>query len=178
MEAVLKSAPFHQTEMFFFLCLPASENTFLSLMKRYTAFRDEITFQMASDSPSLFPVLSHTRPPLLTPSTFTRPCECSIHCNCIQHFALQTADKPAQGQPPTLAMLRNRLFVQAYQSPYPLSLCGCLWTLSSLHQNRSLPLCEGGFGPAACSERPVCTEEKHCLKINNGDSQSLSLHNV
>lgn len=70
-------------------------------------------------------------------STFTRPCECSIYCNCIQHLALQTADKPAQGQPPTLAMFINRLFVQAYQSPYPLSPCGCLWTLCSLHQNRS-----------------------------------------
>lgn len=101
--------------------------------------------------------------PSSPPSTFTRPCECSIHCNCIQHFALQTADKPAQGQPPTLAMLRNRLFVQAYQSPYPLSLCGCLWTLSSLHQNRSLPLCEGGFGPAACSERPVFARRKNIV---------------
>lgn len=144
--------------MFFFLCLPGLENTFLSLMKRYTVFRDEITFQMASDSPSLFPVLSH--PPSLPPplSTFTCPCECSIYCNCIQHLALQTADKPAEGRPPTLAMLINRLFVQAYQSPYPPRVCGCLWTLCSLYQNRSpLPLCEGGFRPPACSERPVCT---------------------
>lgn len=40
-----------------------SEKTFLSLMKRSMAFRDEITFQMASDSLSLFPVLSRTHPP-------------------------------------------------------------------------------------------------------------------
>lgn len=155
--------------MFFFLCLPGSENTFLSLMKRYTAFRDEITFQMASDSPSLFPVLSRTHPPSLTPlTTFTRPCECSIYCNCIQHLALQTADKPAQGQPPTLAMLINRLFVRAYQSPYPPSLCGCLWTLSSLHQNRSLLLCEGGFRPLACSERDQFAQRKNdCCAFEN-----------
>ena len=112
-------------------------------------FRDEITFQMASDSPSIFPVLSRTHPPSFPLSTFTRPCECSIYCNCIQHLALQTADKPAQGQPPTLAMFINRLFVQAYQSPYPPSLCGCLWTLCSLYQNRSpLLLYEGGIGPS------------------------------
>lgn len=115
-------------------------------------------------------------------STFTRPCACSIYCNCIQHLALQTADKPAQGQPPTLAMLINRLFVQAYQSPYPPSLCGCLWTLCSSHQNRSplLP-CEGGFGPAACSERArLCTGRRIVAprRVNNSDSHSLSLHNV
>lgn len=134
----------------------ASENTFLPLMKRYTAFRDEITFQMASDSPSLFPVLYSPHPPRPLPSlphplsTFTRPCACSIYCNCIRHLALQTADKPAQGQPPTLVMLINRLFVQAYQSPYPPSLCGWLWTLCSSHQNSSPLLREGGFGPPAC----------------------------
>lgn len=131
------------------------KNTFLSLMKRYTAFSDEITFEMASDSPSLFPLLSRTHPPSLPHPfpTFTCPCACSIYCNCIQHLALQTADKPAQGQLPTLAMLRNRLFAQAYQSPYPLSLCGCLWTLCSSPRNRSPRLlCAGGFGPPACSE--------------------------
>lgn len=143
-------------------------NTFLSLMKRYTAFRDEITFQMASDSPSLFPVLSHSlSSPSLSntpPPTFTCPCACSIYCNCIQHLALQTADKPAQGQPPTPALLINRLFLQAYQSPYPLSLCGCLWTLFSAHKNRSpLLLCEGGFGPPACSERDQCAQGEGLL---------------
>ena len=162
------------------MCLPGLENTFLSLMKRYMAFRDEITFQMASDSPSLFPVLSHIHPPFPTPSTFTRPCECSIYCNRIQHLALQMADKPAQGQAPTLAMLINSLFVQAYQSPYPPSLCGCSWTPSSLHQNRSLLLCEGGFVLVACIERDQFTQRKMIvipLKIDNNDSPSLSLCN-
>lgn len=121
--------------------LLVGKNTFLSLMKRYTAFRDEITFQWHLTHLSIPSALSHSTPLPHPLSTFTRPCACSIYCNCIQHLALQTADKPAQGQEPTLVMLINRLFVQAYQSlPYPPSLCGCLWTLCSSHQNRSLLL--------------------------------------
>lgn len=80
-----------------------------------------------------------------------------FYCNCIQHLALQTADKPAQGQPPTLAMLINRLLVQAYQSPYPPSPCGCLWTVCSSHRNRSAA--EWGRIRASSFrwERPLCT---------------------
>lgn len=37
-------------------------------------------------------------------------------------------------------MLINRLFVQAYQSPYPQSLCGGSWTMCSSHQNSFLLL--------------------------------------
>lgn len=109
--------------------------------------------------------------------TFTCPCACSVYCNCIRHLALQAADEPAQGQLPTLATFINRLFAQAYQSPYPLSLCGCLWTLCSSHRNRS-PVCEGGFGPPACSERDWFAHGKGLLCLNNNDSQSLSLFNL
>lgn len=103
------------------------------------------------------PFLLHPRPP----STFTCPCECSVYCNCIQHLALQTVEKPAHVLPPTLVILINRLFVQAYQAPYPLSLCGCLWTLCSLYWNRtSLLSCEGGFEPiardASLNRKPGC----------------------
>lgn len=56
-------------------------------------------------------------------STFTRPCARSAYCNRIQHAALQAADKPAQGQLPTLATIINRLFTRAYQSLFPL----CVW---------------------------------------------------
>ena len=134
---------FTEQRCFFFSRLPCSEeNTFLSLMKRYTAFRDEITFQMASDSPSLFPVLSLSLSVSLTPSlppSLPHPLLhlhsslrmfYSIYCNCICHLALQTADKPAEGRPaPTLVMLINRLFVQAYQSPYPPS---PVWVLTDM----------------------------------------------
>lgn len=147
--------------------LPGLENTFLSLMKRYTAFRDEITFQMASDSPSLFPVLSLTLPSSPT-LHLTCPCECSIYCNCIQHLALQTADKAAQGQLPTLTVFINRLFAQAYQSPYPQSMCGCLWTFCSSYRNRSPLLCEGGIGPPARSVRDQFVQrekKKHCCVV-------------
>ena len=75
----------------------------------------------------------------LTFSTFTCPCASSVYCNRIQHVAPQATDKPAQGQLPTLAPIINRLFTQAYQSLYPLRMCvrGSLWTLCSLHRNRS-----------------------------------------
>lgn len=117
-------------------------------------------------------------PPSSPTLHLTCPCECSIYCNCIQHLALQTADKPAQGQLPTLTMFINRLFAQAYQSRYPQSLCGCLWTLCSLYRNRPPLLCEGGIRPSACSVRDQFAQKKSIvvsLKINNNDSHSLSL---
>lgn len=94
---------------------------------------------------SLTLTLLSSPPPHIHTHTFTCPCECSIYCNCIQHLALQTADKPAQWWLPTLVMLINRLFVQAYQSPYPPSLCGCLWTLCSLYINRNSLLLDLGL---------------------------------
>lgn len=130
----------------------------------------------------LYSQCSPPLPPLPHPlSTFTRPCACSIYCNCIQHLALQTADKPAQGQPPTLVMLINRLFVRAYQSPYPPSLCGCLWTLCT-EIAPLLLLLRGGWIRASSlqRERAIYTGRSIVvpLKMNNNDSQSLSLYNV
>lgn len=95
-------------------------------------FRDDITFQMASESLSLYSQHSLTFTLPLPFSTFTCPCACSVYCNCIQHVALQATDKPAEGQLPTLTTIINRLFTQAYQSLYPLRMC--VWELVDIVQ--------------------------------------------
>lgn len=60
-------------------------------------------------------------------------------------------------------MFINRLFAQAYQSRYPQSLCGCLWTLCSLYQNRPPLLREGAIRPSACSVRDQFAQKKALL---------------